>query len=172
VKYLTKKLAVLFLVFSLTLVTTQNSYAQDDKSVMTPKLKAFLIVSAYGTALGALLGVASLAFDAKERAIAQGASLGLYAGIIFGIYIVTQHGKKNQPAPGTYQDSVTPYGEESIPPPDDPYAEESDSGGGFFDIPNKHQFQLNDFNEDFEQFRTHSRPNDVPMYMELIRVSF
>jgi len=55
-------------------------------------LKDFLLCSAYGTAAGALLGVASLAFTddpgSKMNNIARGASLGLYAGIGFGLYVV------------------------------------------------------------------------------------
>lgn len=56
-----------------------------------PKAKVILTMAGYGAVGGALLGVASLAFDAKARAVAQGASLGLYAGFLFGGYIVISH---------------------------------------------------------------------------------
>lgn len=56
-----------------------------------PRTKAVLTMAAYGTAGGALLGTASLAFGTKGRAVAIGASLGLYAGLIFGSYIVINH---------------------------------------------------------------------------------
>lgn len=63
----------------------QNSYAESNE-----KLKVFLLSCAYGTAAGALLGVASLAFSedpgAKLNQIARGASYGLYAGIGLGLY--------------------------------------------------------------------------------------
>ena len=62
---------------------------------VAPKAKAndmeiFLKSCAYGTAAGAVLGLASLALseDPSEHRgnIARGASLGLYAGIGFGLY--------------------------------------------------------------------------------------
>jgi hypothetical protein len=64
---------------------------------MDPKLKALGMVAMYGTIGGALLGTASLAFGTKPRAIFQGASLGLYAGLIFGTYIVVTHSSKGDP---------------------------------------------------------------------------
>lgn len=55
-------------------------------------LKDFLVSCAYGTVAGALVGVASLAFTddpgSKMNNIAKGASLGLYAGMGFGLYLV------------------------------------------------------------------------------------
>lgn len=60
---------------------------------MSPKTKAFLVICTYGTVGGSLLGFASMAFGTNSRAIAQGASLGLYAGIAFGAYVVNSHGK-------------------------------------------------------------------------------
>ena len=66
---------LLTLVLAFTLTSFQNQAHAQDKGGMNPKAKAFLIVTGYGTALGTLLGIASLAFDAKPRAIAQGASL-------------------------------------------------------------------------------------------------
>jgi hypothetical protein len=102
-----KKLLLVLLVYSLN--SQQTVFAQaagggagaGDAAAATstasipPKAKAFIIVAGYGTVGGALLGFASLAFGKKPRAIAQGASLGLYAGIIFGAYIVLSY---QQPA--------------------------------------------------------------------------
>lgn len=55
-------------------------------------LRTFLTSCAYGTAGGAVVGLVSLAFneDPKGNAmnIAKGASLGLYAGIGWGLYRV------------------------------------------------------------------------------------
>ena len=60
----------------------------------------FLKSCAYGTAAGALVGLATLATsenpDGKMSNIARGASIGLYAGIGFGLYTI--YGKKNQSA--------------------------------------------------------------------------
>lgn len=54
-------------------------------------MKEFLTTCAYGTIGGALVGAASLAFtdkpDGSLNNIARGASLGLYAGILFGAYV-------------------------------------------------------------------------------------
>lgn len=81
---------------------------------LPPKVKVLLLTSTYGTVAGALLGTASLAFKAKGRAVAQGASLGLYAGIIFGTYVIVSHGKKNEPvyeqAPVQDINNDSPYG--------------------------------------------------------------
>jgi hypothetical protein len=53
------------------------------------QMKDFLVTCATGTAVGALLGLASLAFTedpgGKVSNVARGASLGLYAGIAFGL---------------------------------------------------------------------------------------
>jgi hypothetical protein len=52
----------------------------------------FLMSVTYGTLAGTLLGVASLAFAGKPsdnlQNVARGASLGLYAGILLGVYVV------------------------------------------------------------------------------------
>lgn len=55
-------------------------------------MKDFLLSCAYGTAAGAVVGLVSLAFtedpSGKTNNIARGASLGLYAGMAFGVYVV------------------------------------------------------------------------------------
>lgn len=52
----------------------------------------FLMSVTYGTLAGTLLGTASLAFTDKPgdklQRIARGASLGLYFGILLGLYVV------------------------------------------------------------------------------------
>ena len=55
------------------------------------KARALGSMALYGTIGGALLGTATLAFGSSARSIAQGASLGLYAGLIFGSYVVLSH---------------------------------------------------------------------------------
>lgn len=61
-----------------------------------PKLKVVATMSGYGVVGGALLGTASLAFGASGRAIAKGASLGLYAGLLFGAYVITSYELKKR----------------------------------------------------------------------------
>lgn len=74
-----KKIALLIVVI---LLQTQSVFAQD--------LKAFLKSCAWGALGGATVGVVSLAFTDKPSEswgnVAKGASLGLYAGIGYGIY--------------------------------------------------------------------------------------
>lgn len=57
-------------------------------------MKNFLLSCAYGTAAGAVVGLASVALSDKpsdnSMNIARGASLGLYAGIGFGIFEMNQ----------------------------------------------------------------------------------
>jgi hypothetical protein len=52
----------------------------------------FIMSVTYGTLAGTLLGVASLAFVSKPsdklQNVARGASLGLYAGILLGLYVI------------------------------------------------------------------------------------
>ena len=62
--------------------------------VLSPKVKAIGLNAAYGSVGGALLGVSSLAFGAKGRVVAKGASLGLYFGLAFGAYVVMTHGRQ------------------------------------------------------------------------------
>lgn len=67
-------------------------------ALSSPLLKAadsmntFLTSCAYGTAGGAVLGLASLAFSedpgGKVSSVAKGASLGLYFGIAMGFYLI------------------------------------------------------------------------------------
>ncbi len=71
--------------------TTQSVRAE-----MDPKIKAIGTMAVYGTVGGTLLGTASLAFGAKGRSVAIGASLGLYAGLLFGAYVVGTHTLKSR----------------------------------------------------------------------------
>lgn len=84
-----KKLVILFSIFIL-------SFEQSAHAEMNPRVKALATMAVYGTVGGTLLGTASLAFDADGRAVAVGASLGLYAGLLFGGYIVGMHAAKKR----------------------------------------------------------------------------
>ena len=129
-----KKIICSFLVVMFTLAVIKP---QEARAEMPVKAKAFLTIAGYGAAGGAILGAASMAFGTSSRAIAQGASLGLYAGILFGTYVLVSHHNKRY---GSYEDSSSPYGESN-----DIYGDEyqdnegggTDGGdgtkGGFFD---------------------------------------
>jgi hypothetical protein len=86
------------------------------------KARAFLTMAGYGAGGGALLGLATMAFGNSSRVVAQGASLGLYAGILFGTYVLVSHHQKQM---GSYEDNSSPYQESS-----DVYGDEYNSEGG------------------------------------------
>ena len=78
------------------------------------KVKILGTMSGYGIVGGALLGAASMAFGSSARAIARGASLGLYGGLIFGSYVILSYemkkrGFNDQPRENYYPDSRSPY---------------------------------------------------------------
>ena len=90
-----------------------ESFAEGPK--FNPKMKAFLLMTAYGAVGGFLLGTASLAFETPGRAPFIGASLGLYAGLSFGSYVLASHyvEKDRKLNPHKYIDQCGPgdYGE-------------------------------------------------------------
>ncbi len=94
-----KKIATFFMAMIVMATLTRPLPAQ---AAMPAKARAVLTIIGYGTAGGALLGTASLAFGTSTRAVAQGASIGLYAGILFGAYVIFSAGRNKQ---GTYDDS-------------------------------------------------------------------
>jgi hypothetical protein len=123
--------SLLLVVFFFSLLPIRNAHAE-----IPVKARAFITMAAYGAGGGALVGAASLAFGATGRAVAQGASLGLYAGILFGTYVLVAHHNRRQ---GYYDDNSSPYRQSS-----DIYGDgyQSDEGGsssgddsksGFFD---------------------------------------
>lgn len=72
--------------------------------VLTPKtanaepMRDFIMSASYGVLAGTLVGAATLAFSDKPgenlNKVARGASFGLYAGILLGLYVV--YGVPNQ----------------------------------------------------------------------------
>lgn len=95
-------------ILSLTLLVSTNTYAAD------PRLKVVATMAGYGIVGGALLGTASLAFGTSGRSVAKGASLGLYAGLLFGAYVVTSYelkkrGYGNEGRDDYYPDSSSQY---------------------------------------------------------------
>jgi hypothetical protein len=117
--------------FSLSVSFGPRAHAQ-----MGPKPRAFLTIAGYGAAGGALLGAASMAFGSDGSAIPKGASLGLYAGLLFATYILVSHHQKRY---GPYDDQSSPYQDSSDIYGDDYQNDEGGSGegadeqGGFFD---------------------------------------
>lgn len=85
--------------------------------------KEFLLSSTYGLLAGTLVGAATLAFEDKPgdnlKNIAQGASLGLYGGMLLGLYLIYAVPSANE-QPGDYQD-LSP----SVPVEEEVYQEET-----------------------------------------------
>ena len=102
-----KLITATFVCFTLLFSSVSNA-------AINPKLKMVGTMAGYGVVGGALLGTASMAFGSGGRSIAKGASLGLYAGIIFGSYIILNYEMKKRGF-GTeqrndyYPDSSSPY---------------------------------------------------------------
>jgi hypothetical protein len=101
------------------------AFPNSSRAEVPAKAKAMLTILGYGTAGGAILGAASMAFGTSSRAIAQGASLGLYAGILFGTYVLVSHHNRRQ---GAYDDGASPYQESSDIYGDD--YQDGEGGGG------------------------------------------
>ena len=166
-----KRFVIIFAVCTLIMAPVKKSHALDAKS------KAFLIMCTYGTVGGALLGFASMAFGTNSRAIAQGASLGLYAGIAFGSYVIFSHGQKQAPGSleGEYYED--PYGPEPLPPIDgggtgfdSNIPEDSSGGGGFFG----QRFEPVE-QSDFYQYRlkdASARSFNMPLYINFYNAQF
>ncbi len=101
----------------ITLFTLISLFATNFSFAMDSRLKAVATMAGYGVVGGALLGTASLAFGTSGRSIAKGASLGLYAGLIFGAYVVTSYELKKrgygESKEDYYPDSSSPYEDQS-----------------------------------------------------------
>jgi hypothetical protein len=173
------KMSRFFIFFLIMALMSQLSLSQamaQDKGSVPPKTKAFLIVSGYGMAGGALLGLASMAFGEEARAIFQGASLGLYAGMLFGGYVILAHKYKNARPMQNYNDPITPYSPEA--PMESPYGGGFD-GGGFFDSPTPEQaqrvMQAEDDNLQSRKVRSilkEKEGSEFPLYINLMRMNF
>lgn len=93
-------------------------FSSTTAQAMDPKLKMLATMAGYGVVGGALLGTATLAFGAGGRSIAKGASIGLYAGLLFGGYIILNYEMKKRGFGGEsskedyYPESSSPYEDE------------------------------------------------------------
>ncbi len=145
-------------------------------------MKALGSMALYGTVGGLLLGTASLAFGTDPRSIAKGASLGLYAGLIFGGYVVVSHMMKQkrlkQPPP------AVPYGGAPVDPMApmyEPYPEDANEYDSTYDETmdqsiyqrwNPYQLQ-GDFLERADHFKKTDQLKYRPLfYFNLIQYNF
>lgn len=91
-----QKLTAFGLAFALgvgSMFVPQLAFAQGQSVQGTPnRTREFMLSATYGALAGALVGGASLAFSDRPgdnlNKVARGASLGLYAGILLGLYVV------------------------------------------------------------------------------------
>ena len=129
------------------------------KAEVDPRVKIVGQVALYGTAGGALLGLATLAFDGEGRNIAKGASLGLYAGLIFGAYVVVSHYQKLKGQ--TYEGSG--YADD----PESPYASDYDDDQLWRQV----GVRKNDYSLKVKQHKP-LKIKDVPIYFNLLKFNF
>lgn len=84
-----KLVLVALMMLSVTLTTPSVGFAAP---VDHAGSREFLLSCVYGTVAGTLVGAASLAFTDKPNKnlnrVARGASIGLYSGILLGLYVV------------------------------------------------------------------------------------
>lgn len=161
----------LFTISPLSLVKKQKIFHEAMSQEIPLKGKVLLSMAGYGTMGGALLGLASLAFGTNSRSVAIGASVGLYAGLLFGGYIVLSH---------QYQKKFG--GQEEDPTVDSPYGVEGEPGLGepLDEVPEGADAQRWDLRPMFDELRRMERPrlrafhhhHHVPIYVNLITLQF
>lgn len=165
------KVLLLSIVFTFVSLTRVN--AQID-----PRVKALGAMALYGTIGGALLGTASLAFGSEGRSVAKGASLGLYAGIAFGSYVVISHAyakhqRENPKAQDNYYPGVkSPY--EKINNQEGGYGEDANGEEGYFWNPHR---ELSDqaLRETEHRLNTQisaSKKAPISFFLPILNVSF
>ncbi|ATH08059.1 hypothetical protein BIY24_08865 [Halobacteriovorax marinus] len=175
-KLLKIKSSILILTMALTLcLLPKNTYAMDARA------KALGSMALYGTVGGALLGAASLAFGTSGRAVAQGASLGLYGGIIFGSYVVISHSMRKSrynapaaPANDNYypEDGNTPYNEAA--PNSNGGGSDGDSWSFYNRVSSMKEYSA-DFGLDMksiERLENKKGPTGPMFYMNLLNFQF
>ena len=175
-KLLKIKTTIIILIAALSFISaTEKTYAMDARA------KALGSMALYGTVGGALLGAASLAFGTSGRAVAQGASLGLYGGIIFGSYVLISHSMKrsrynspsSQPEQNNYypEDGNTPYNEAA---PSNGAGSDDDSWS-FYNRMDQMKEYSSDFGLDMkslDKLQKNSGPNRPVFFMNLLNYQF
>lgn len=165
-----RKSLSLFLALFITLAVIKPQSARAEIPV---KAKAFLTIAGYGAAGGALLGLATMAFGNSSRAVAQGASLGLYAGLIFGTYVLVSHHNKQVGSyddQGPYQESNDIYSDEYNSEEGGSDRDDRSKRGGFFD-----RFQVMQehmYNQSFTIQADKKKSNMPPIQMNILQYNF
>jgi hypothetical protein len=99
-----KKVLCLMVVFSF--LAPQLAAAESGTlTIMGKRAKVVGKAAVYGTGGGLVVGVASQVFKKKAKNIFMFGSLGMYAGILLGLYVVsTSRGPTPYEGPDTYDD--------------------------------------------------------------------
>ena len=128
---------------------------------VNPRIKTLTVAGVYGVVGGALLGLASLSFGTKARSPFIGASLGLYAGLLFGSYVVGSHAYKR------FQ-WANPYLEESS---DDSSSFYEDTGGqgGLFGGGDFYEYRPS---FEMKGWRQKKLIKDIPLRINMLMIQF
>lgn len=87
------------------LVLPAVAHAEDSLSITGKRVKVVAKSAGFGLVGGLVVGLASQVFKKKTQNIFMFGSLGLYAGILLGIYVVTSApGPTKYEGPDTYED--------------------------------------------------------------------
>lgn len=98
-------LSVFFLAAFVFTVTSPARAEADSLSITGKRAKIVGKSAVYGFGGGLVVGLASQAFKRKTKNIFMFGSIGLYAGIVLGIYIIsTSSGPAPYEGPDTYED--------------------------------------------------------------------
>ncbi len=98
------RLFSLFVLFAF-LCSASPAGAEESLNVTGKRVKVVAKSAAYGVVGGLVVGLASQVFEKKTKNIFMFGSLGLYAGILLGIYVVsTSSGPSPYEGPDTYED--------------------------------------------------------------------
>lgn len=85
-------LLTVFLLHGAPVLAQGRNDLQDPQAQQGNPTREFVMSCTYGVLAGTLVGTASLAFTSKPsdslNRVARGASLGLYTGILLGLYVV------------------------------------------------------------------------------------
>lgn len=93
------------LVAATLIVSPGTARAAEESSVTSKRLKVVAKSALFGFGGGLVVGVASQVFKKKPKNIFMFGSLGMYAGILLGIYVVsTSSGPAPYEGPDTYED--------------------------------------------------------------------
>ena len=149
-----KKILILLIIFAFSLSPLDLKAAPPK---LNPKTKAFLLMTAYGTVGGFLLGSASLAFDTPGRAPFVGASLGLYAGLAFGSYVLASHYIENDK-------KLNPQ----------KYLDDGGDSGGYGELPNQmlNQHKYEERSRDLRTINQLNKEHRPKIFIPVFNTSF